>query len=66
MVDSYIIVFVVGELGWELYMENSHCQKVYEFLMKAGKCFNIGDFGAFALNSMRIEKGFRAWGADVR
>ena len=38
---------------------------VYNALFEAGKDYGIDDFGTYALNSMRMEKGFRAWGAEV-
>ena len=55
----------LGELGWELYHKNEHTAELYEALLKAGEEFNIGDFGTYALTSLRIEKGFRAWGQEV-
>lgn len=54
-----------GELGWELYMQRSNIVDVYSALMSAGQDLGIGDFGTFAMNSMRLEKGFRAWGLEV-
>ncbi|XP_064618508.1 dimethylglycine dehydrogenase, mitochondrial-like [Lineus longissimus] len=54
-----------GELGWELYHKPSDTLKLYEALENAGQEFGIGDFGTYALNSMRIEKGFRGWGAEM-
>lgn len=56
----------LGELGWELYMDIKQMKPVYEALLEAGKEYGIGDFGGYALNAMRIEKGFRMWGAEVR
>jgi dimethylglycine dehydrogenase len=58
--------FLSGELGWELYHKPSDTLKLYEALEKAGQEYGVGDFGTYALNSMRIEKGFRGWGAEVR
>ncbi|CAN8005617.1 unnamed protein product, partial [Ixodes hexagonus] len=54
-----------GELGWELYHERTKTSELYEALLKAGQAYSIGDFGTYALNSLRIEKGFRLWGADM-
>jgi len=51
-----------GELGWELYAPPDGLGNIYDSIMKCGR---VGDFGAYALNSLRIEKGFRAWGSDV-
>ena len=56
---------VVGELGWELYMGRDNIAAVYASLLDAGREYRIGDFGTYALNSLRMEKGFRAWGAEV-
>ena len=56
---------VVGELGWELYIPMEHSVKVYEALIEAGQEFGIGDFGIYAMNVMRLEHGFRMWGAEV-
>ena len=46
-------------------MEQGHASQVYQGLMEAGADYGIGDFGTYAMNSLRIEKGFRAWGAEV-
>ena len=59
------MLFFSGELGWELYVESSQCLALYEALIQAGRQYGIGDFGTYALNSLRIEKGFRAWSAEV-
>ena len=39
--------------------------KVYEALIEGGQEFGIGDFGIYAMNVMRLEHGFRMWGAEV-
>ncbi|KAG1709815.1 Dimethylglycine dehydrogenase, mitochondrial [Nymphon striatum] len=54
-----------GELGWELYHTKENTKKLYEALLDAGKEFGIGDFGTYAMSSLRIEKGFRGWGAEM-
>jgi len=54
-----------GELGWELYTDNQHALELYTSIMEAGKPFDIGHIGGYAINSMRIEKGFRLWGAEM-
>ncbi|KAJ7385446.1 hypothetical protein OS493_016530 [Desmophyllum pertusum] len=54
-----------GELGWELYHKNEHTAKLYEALLSAGEEFGIGDFGTYAMGSLRVEKGFRAWGLEM-
>ncbi len=48
-----------GELGWELHMPSSACLDVYKTLMKHGKRHNIINYGSFAMNVMRMEKGFK-------
>ncbi len=55
-----------GELGWELYVPMEHSVAVYQALIEAGQEFEIADFGTFALNTMRLEHGFRMWGSEVR
>ena len=54
-----------GELGWELYHKNEYTAELYEALLKAGEEFGIGDFGTYAMTSLRVEKGFRSWGLEV-
>ena len=57
-----IRVSCTGELGWELYAPPDGLGNIYDAIIASGLA---GDFGAFSLNSLRIEKGFRAWGSDV-
>ena len=57
--------FGAGELGWELFHKNEHTAELYEALLTAGDHHGIGDFGTYALNSLRLEKGFRSWGFEV-
>ena len=54
-----------GELGWELYCQMDQLEPLYDALMEAGEDFEIGDFGTYAMTSLRVEKGFRAWGNEV-
>lgn len=58
-------VSYVGELGWELHVQTEFHQDLFIALTGAGKAFDAAPFGAFAMNSMRLEKGYRAWGADL-
>ncbi len=58
-------VSYVGELGWELYMPPEYQRQVYQLLMDAGHEFGIVNFGYRALDSMRLEKGYRFWGLDM-
>jgi dimethylglycine dehydrogenase len=48
-----------GELGWELHMPRDAALPVYEALWKAGEAHGIADYGSFAMNSLRMEKGFK-------
>ena len=58
-------VTFVGELGWELYMPAEFAQHVYDALFEAGTDLSIADAGFFALNSLRMEKGYRHWAHDI-
>ncbi|WP_420585287.1 FAD-dependent oxidoreductase [Ruegeria sp.] len=51
-----------GELGWELHMLNAACLDVYNALWAAGEPHGITDYGSFAMNVMRMEKGFKGAG----
>ena len=51
-----------GELGWELYVPVGQADLVYDALMAAGDVVNAG---YYALDSLRIEKGYRAWGREL-
>lgn len=55
----------VGELGWELHVPNSQALSVYDALVEAGRGLDLVHAGHYAINSLRLEKGFRAWGADI-
>ncbi len=55
----------VGELGWELYVPTEFAVAVYEALMEAGREFGLCDAGYYALESLRLEKGYRAWGREI-
>jgi 4-methylaminobutanoate oxidase (formaldehyde-forming) len=55
----------VGELGWELHVSTEQSSLVYDLLHKAGEEFGMRNGGHYAINSLRLEKGYRAWGADL-
>ena len=55
----------VGELGWELHVPTSQATTVYDLLMSAGHDLGVMNAGHYAINSLRLEKGYRAWGADI-
>ncbi len=56
-----IRVSFTGELGWEVHAENSEMPAIYDAILGAG----AKPFGMYALNSLRIEKGYRAWKGDL-
>ena len=58
-------VTYVGELGWELHMPIDVTGEVYDALKEAGEPFGIADAGYRAIESLRLEKGYRAWGAEI-
>ena len=58
-------VSYVGELGWELHMASADLSAVYEALWREGADMGLVDFGSYALNAMRLEKGYHGWGADI-
>ena len=55
----------VGELGWELHVKPEDQVAVYDALFEAGETFGIRNFGAYAMESMRLEKCYRAWKAEL-
>ncbi len=55
----------VGELGWELHGNKQDALKIYDALMAAGEEFDIVNAGYRAIESLRLEKGYRAWGSDI-
>jgi dimethylglycine dehydrogenase len=55
----------VGELGWELHLPMEKLAPVYDLLWEAGQPEGIRDFGMYAMDSLRIEKGYRGWKTDM-
>ncbi len=55
----------VGELGWELYIENNKASKVFELLISHGQQYRLGFVGHFCVDSCRLEKGYMHWGHDI-
>ncbi len=55
----------VGELGWELHMANADAPAIFDALMNEGAPFGISVAGYRAIESLRLEKAYRAWGADI-
>ncbi|MCB2100569.1 MAG: FAD-dependent oxidoreductase [Rhodobacterales bacterium] len=55
----------VGELGWEIYIPMEFAAGVYDAIVAAGADHGLKHAGYHALNSLRIEKGYRHWGHDI-
>lgn len=55
----------VGELGWELQHPIEYQVGLYDALMEAGAPHGIVNFGLRAMDSLRLEKAYRVWGADI-
>jgi 4-methylaminobutanoate oxidase (formaldehyde-forming) len=58
-------VTYVGELGWELYCPTEYGAGLWRALWEAGQPHGIVAGGYRAIDSMRLEKGYRVWGADI-
>jgi 4-methylaminobutanoate oxidase (formaldehyde-forming) len=58
-------VTYVGELGWELYCPTEYGAALWRCLWEAGEPHGLVAGGYRAIDSLRIEKGYRVWGADV-
>ena len=58
-------VTYVGELGWELHLPTEFAVTVYEALMDAGAPLGLTNAGYRAIETLRLEKGYRAWGSDI-
>ena len=57
-------VSYAGELGWELHVASGSLLTVYDAVMEAGAEFDIANIGTRALNSLRMEKAYRALGTE--
>ena len=57
-------VSYVGELGWEIHLSSEDLPHVYQEIQENGQDLGIIDFGSYALNVMRLEKGYHGWGSD--
>ena len=55
----------VGELGWELHCSMDRLPAVYDAVWEAGAELGIVNFGTYAVNSLRIEKAYKGWGAEL-
>ena len=55
----------VGELGWELYVPTEFAVGVYDELVAAGASLGLLNAGYYSIESMRLEKGYRAFGREL-
>ena len=60
-----IRITYLGELGYELYIPAEQATHVYDYIIKAGKKFDLKHAGLKALASLRMEKGYRDYGHDI-
>jgi 4-methylaminobutanoate oxidase (formaldehyde-forming) len=58
-------VTYVGELGWELYCASEFGLRLWDLLWEAGREHGLVAGGYKAIDSLRLEKGYRVWGADI-
>ena len=58
-------VSYVGELGWELHHPMTRMEALYDAIMVAGEEYGAVDFGLYAVNSLRMEKAYKAWGLEL-
>ena len=58
-------VTYVGELGWELYCPSEFAARLFDALVAAGEGQGLVPGGYKAIESLRLEKGYRVWGSDV-
>ncbi|MHA1190135.1 MAG: GcvT family protein, partial [Alphaproteobacteria bacterium] len=55
----------IGELGWELHLPTEYATSVYDALMAVGQMHGLANAGYRAIETLRLEKGYRAWGSDI-
>ncbi|MCP4184709.1 MAG: FAD-dependent oxidoreductase, partial [Hyphomicrobiales bacterium] len=58
-------VSFAGELGWEIHTQIADTIEVFEAIWQEGANHGLKPFGMFALDSLRLEKGYRAWKGDL-
>jgi glycine cleavage system T protein len=58
-------VTYVGELGWELYCAQDRGRELWDAIWEAGRDHGLVAGGYRAIDSLRLEKGYRVWGADI-
>ena len=62
---SLLRVSYVGELGWEIHCDMAASPDVFEAVWAAGQPLGLRPFGAYAMDAMRIEKGYKSWKQDL-
>ena len=55
----------VGELGFEIYINNNDAKEIYQLIVDEGKNHNLSHCGSHAMDTMRMESGFLHWGHDI-
>jgi len=55
----------VGELGFELYIKMNEAREIYNLIVEKGREFNLSNCGMYAMDTMRMEKGYFHWGHDI-
>jgi dimethylglycine dehydrogenase len=58
-------VSFAGELGWEIHSKVEDTAPIFDAIWQAGQKHGLKPFGMFALDSLRLEKGYRAWKQDL-
>ena len=58
-------VSYVGELGWELHCAMDRLAELYDAVVDGGEPHGLVHFGSYAMNVMRLEKGYKAWGSEL-
>ncbi|MFL5806997.1 MAG: FAD-dependent oxidoreductase [Roseiflexaceae bacterium] len=65
-VPAYALrISYAGELGWELYAPTEYALRLWDVLWEAGQPHGLIAAGSGAFDSLRLEKGYRLWGADI-
>ena len=60
-----IRVSYAGELGYELHLPLYQMLSIYQSMERVGAAYGLRDFGGYALNSLRLEKAYRAYGSEL-
>jgi dimethylglycine oxidase len=66
VIPAYAVrISYVGELGWEIYVPTEFGVRLWDTLWDAGQALGIIAGGGGCFDSLRLEKGYRLWGADI-